>query len=73
MRPELMTVAEALLALEVEVLSLDHIGAALGAMRALLAPEGPQEKFDLGIARVWLREQRRQGYRVSIAGVALAS
>lgn len=33
LRPELMTVAEALLALEVEVLSLDHIGAALGAMR----------------------------------------
>ena len=45
---------------------------ALGAMRALLQPEG-QETFDLNIARVWLREQRRQGYRVAIPGVALAA
>jgi imidazolonepropionase-like amidohydrolase len=39
----------------------------LGAMHAILTPE-LQETFD-PIARVWLREQARQGYRVAVPGV----
>jgi imidazolonepropionase-like amidohydrolase len=40
----------------------------LGAMRAILPP-AHQAAFDPH-ARVWLREQTRQGYRVAIPGVA---
>jgi hypothetical protein len=42
-----------------------------GAMRTILTPE-QRESFD-PVARVWLREQARQGARVAIPGVAPAS
>ena len=43
--------------------------AALGAMRAILTAEH-HVAFDR-IARVWLREQLRQGSRVAVPGVVL--
>jgi hypothetical protein len=45
----------------------EQVAAQLGALRALLPPER-QDVFDPA-ARVWLREQARQGARVAIAGV----
>jgi hypothetical protein len=41
----------------------------LGAIRAVLTPE-QHVTFD-PIARVWLREQARQGYRVTVPGIPL--
>jgi imidazolonepropionase-like amidohydrolase len=45
-----------------------RLAAELGAVRAALTP-GQQEAFDVRV-RVWLREQARQGYPVTIPGVA---
>jgi imidazolonepropionase-like amidohydrolase len=47
---------------------LQRLAAELGAMRALLTPE-QHAAFDPA-ARVWLREQARRGYQVTIPGVA---
>lgn len=45
-----------------------RVAAELGAMRALLTPE-QYVSFDPA-ARVWLREQARRGYRMTVPGVA---
>jgi imidazolonepropionase-like amidohydrolase len=42
----------------------------LGAMRAVLTTPEQRETFDVA-ARVWLREQARQGYRVMVPGITL--
>jgi len=51
LRPELMSVARALAALEAEVLSLDHVGDAIGTMR--ITPDEIDELF------TWLEAQGR--------------
>jgi imidazolonepropionase-like amidohydrolase len=47
-----------------------RLAAELGAMRAILRPE-QYETFDV-LVRVWLREQARRGYQVTVPGVAPA-
>jgi hypothetical protein len=42
--------------------------AELGALRAIISPEQQHAQLDPA-ARVWLREQARQGYRVAVPGV----
>jgi imidazolonepropionase-like amidohydrolase len=49
---------------------LGQLTAELGAMRAALPPE-QHALFD-PVARTWVREWRRQGYRLAIPGIALA-
>jgi hypothetical protein len=48
---------------------IQQLTAALGELRATLQGPRQYETFDPR-ARIWMREQARQGYRIAVSGVA---